>query len=239
MTFNTIEFIAKQANKTGDAIAQVGRKSVDSEVFPVEQPQIAEIWNSRITAKKQIVAGEFLIWGNITYGIWGDGKWGTDLTAAFILGSPLGGVLGTNVLGSTLSEYEDFRVFNAHNLFIEGFWNDRFIDNTSTGSEYISENGYYKVEPSEFLQTKYIALENKTYNAIRIRINSEYEDDGQNALTDLTMTAIINSVSYNLTHNQVVSLTNSSTGGIKIKLLNKSTTRNVIIKDFTIRYWVE
>ena len=49
---------------------------------------------------KRNIAGTTMIWGNETFGIWGESNWGDVTTFAFILGSAKAGVLGTNLLGA-------------------------------------------------------------------------------------------------------------------------------------------
>ena len=40
-----------------------------------------------------------MIWGHPVFGIWGEVNWG-DVTSAFVLGHPTGGVLGSDELGA-------------------------------------------------------------------------------------------------------------------------------------------
>jgi hypothetical protein len=52
---------------------------------------------------KQSIAGDTLVWGHPTYGIWNEFKWGNVAQASFILGHPSYGILGTSQLGSQAS----------------------------------------------------------------------------------------------------------------------------------------
>ena len=52
------------------------------------------------------IAGDTLIWGNNTFGIWGTGKWGNQANTSFILGNPQAAVLGTSKLGTQTSNFE-------------------------------------------------------------------------------------------------------------------------------------
>lgn len=50
--------------------------------------------------QSQAMAGDSLIWGHPTKGIWGVGKWGSDSEVGFILGHPKYGLLGISKLGT-------------------------------------------------------------------------------------------------------------------------------------------
>jgi hypothetical protein len=82
------------------------------------------------------IAGETLIWGSDGFGIWGTSKWGTGAISSFVLGSSVGGILGTNALGNQSSEFEDVRVIPPNKLFKERFLGDSFEDTSETTAEW-------------------------------------------------------------------------------------------------------
>ena len=66
--------------------------------------------NETITVEERSIAGDALIWGHSTFGIWGTYKWAASAAVSFILGNPLAGVLGTNKLGSQASAWTTVEV---------------------------------------------------------------------------------------------------------------------------------
>jgi len=78
------------------------------------------------------IAGDVLIWGNDSFGIWNSYKWGANANTTFILGSSLAGILGSNKLGSTLSSWETIRVINSDNRFVDIFSTDTFVNTDNT-----------------------------------------------------------------------------------------------------------
>lgn len=61
---------------------------------------------TKVLIEEQSIAGDALIWGNSTIGIWGTGEWADDSVFAFTLGHETAGVLGTSTLGGTLNPFE-------------------------------------------------------------------------------------------------------------------------------------
>lgn len=222
MAFNTIDFIATQANKTGDAVAQLGRKGIDIETFPITSNHVLEAWECRIKTSKQNIVGESLIYGNATYGIWNEQKYSAINYTTFILSSTITGILGTSFLGGQTSEYELTYVQNAHNYFPEDFWNNEFIGSDSTGSEFLDDdNGYYLLGAGSYLYTDYIAKEDKVYNSIKVTPISEYVATGTDANVDIEAKAYIDTDEYNLVLEADTSLTgNFKIDGFKIRLKN-------------------
>ena len=80
---------------------------------------------TKILVEQQNIGGESLIWGNSTFGTWGSFKWSLGTTVAgiygntnsvygsaqynigtgFVLGNSTFGVLGTSLLGGTMTDY--------------------------------------------------------------------------------------------------------------------------------------
>lgn len=51
------------------------------------------------------MAGDTMIWGHPTQGIWGQKNWGNGSEVGFILGHPKYGLLGTSKLGTSASTW--------------------------------------------------------------------------------------------------------------------------------------
>jgi len=52
------------------------------------------------------IAGDALIWGNATFGIWESGLWRSDANISFVLGNLQASVLGSSLLGANLSTFQ-------------------------------------------------------------------------------------------------------------------------------------
>ncbi len=80
------------------------------------------------------IAGDTLIWGNETFGLWNDFKWGAAATTGFILGNFKAGILGTSTLGSQLSTPMLRFVQQGGNVYTEAFKDTDFKDTTGTAT---------------------------------------------------------------------------------------------------------
>ena len=124
------------------------------------------------------------------------------------------------------ADFENGSVFqyayNGHNLFIEGFWNDRFIDFDNSTGTLDTDNETYTLEAEQVFTSSYIAKEDKVYKSVTINVDSEYTSTGSNANDDLVATGIINSIEYPLTINGTTNISNTSNDGLKIKILNNT-----------------
>jgi hypothetical protein len=58
-----------------------------------------------IEIQSQAMAGDTMIWGHPTKGIWGENKWGSNTEVGFILGHPKYGILGSSKLGTAASDW--------------------------------------------------------------------------------------------------------------------------------------
>src|SRR3990167_10316611 len=71
-------------------------------VAPFEKVRVV---NENLIVEIRSIAGNTMIWGHSTFGIWGSNNWGNTANTSFILGHSLSGVLGTAKLGSQSSDY--------------------------------------------------------------------------------------------------------------------------------------
>jgi len=219
------KFIEEQANKTGDVMSQLGRKGIDFSTLPVFIRNELVVGNYRIQEKQQNIAGNTLIWGNADFGIWGSYYWGSSAQTSFILGHSVAGVLGTNILGSNVSDFEIIAVHNDNDKFPEGFWNDRFIDSTnSTGSHFLDEE-YYQLNVNETLQSTHVAKENKIYKSVLITLNTEYATGsfvGSDAINEIQIDVSNDGGTswQTVTEGIVNNLSDGTTDGLKVRFTN-------------------
>ena len=78
--------------------------------------------------QKQSVAGDTLIWGNNTYGIWNSFKWGNTAQASFVLSSSSYGILGTSQLGSQASSPVTIKLVQGAMTYEEYCYDTDFHD---------------------------------------------------------------------------------------------------------------
>lgn len=108
-----------------------------------------------VVVQEKSIGGETLIWGNQSFGVWNEFKWGNIESNSFILGNEIAGVLGLNKLGSNLSEFKTIRVVPPNDTFEEEFASMYFISTSSsatvttlatfnTTSDYLLSNIIYK-----------------------------------------------------------------------------------------------
>ena len=97
-----------------------------------------EIKNRYVKVLEANIAGETLIWGNASFGIWGTGKWGAVAQTSFILGNATAAILGTSPLGSQTSETVDNYVRQYLNTYTENFIDDDFEDTNGTATGWTS-----------------------------------------------------------------------------------------------------
>lgn len=157
------------------------------------------------------IAGDGLIWGHVHFGIWNSNKWTGVINNAFVLGHPLGGILGTSVLGSNASSPETIRVINPSNV-----WRERFRDNdfeyTNTTADWDTTNRWVIFDTAEILETEIIALNEETYSAGKVVLVGA-------GIANLTMELQFNGSTWEtVLHNTPFTSPNASNSGIKLRL---------------------
>lgn len=208
------KFLGQLANKTSDTTSQLGRKGIGFSTLPTFTQDVIEIWDCRKREYSQYEGTVFVV-GHPTYGIIGSSSY----------------PIGENTSALTL-----LSVTNAHNLFPENFENDRFIDETNSTGSYNLSDDYYYLSGNEYLQTDYIAYEDKIYKSLKATINCEYISSGSNAISDIEITGIVNGSDYILQDQTVVPITNFSTDGLKLKIENIGSD-NIKLNNFRVRYY--
>lgn len=195
------------------------------------QSESISLATQRVKEYEQSVAGSNLVWGNPDYGIWGSFYWADDFSEPYIVKA----------------------VYNDENYFPEGFWNDRFINETLSTGTYISGSEYYLLEPGQIFHTDTIAKEDKIYKQVLININSINAHTGSSIEDDLIIFASNNgNLSYqSITRDVNTILINGNTDGLSIKIAcNCDATpitipitmpltfglKNIIIQDFNVKY---
>lgn len=99
------EEIIRQREDTRDLKRQIGELDKVTGIQTSKQGIVKVIVKQYVISLRNI-AGDSLIWGNSTFGVWGTNKWGNILNHSFILSNPGAAVLGTSKLGSQDSEWE-------------------------------------------------------------------------------------------------------------------------------------
>ena len=124
-----------------------------------EKVQLEE--NTTIIQTRSI-AGDVLIWGNSTFGMWNSFKWGNAANTSFVLGNSLAGILGTSKLGSQLSSYVTQSIVNPNNRFREHFKDTSFEDTGVTTADWSDTSSLLKFTIGEIGQSTSIAYGNGT-----------------------------------------------------------------------------
>jgi len=88
----------------------------------------------RIRTRTRNIAGDTMIYGNATFGIWGTAEWGSTPNTSFIFGNPGAAILGTSPLGDTSSEWVVQSVTNLGGIMNERFDFDTYKDPSTTGT---------------------------------------------------------------------------------------------------------
>lgn len=84
----------------------IGLTEPDYEAYPILIDQVSNVQiQIDLEIQSQAMAGDTLIWGHPTKGIWGVGKWGDGSEVGFILGHPKYGLLGISKLGTQAASW--------------------------------------------------------------------------------------------------------------------------------------
>ena len=104
------------------------------------------------------LASDGLIWNNVDFGTWNSFKWAGTATIGFVLGHSVAGVLGTSLLGSTLSTETDHFIQQFENYYTENFIDSDFEDTDGTASW--STTGSVTFTSGQIAQSKSIDYNN-------------------------------------------------------------------------------
>lgn len=78
----------------------------DYDVYPLYIEMEADIYlRIDLDIYSMSMAGDTMIWGHPTQGLWGEKKWGNSSEVGFILGHPKYGLLGTSKLGTSAATW--------------------------------------------------------------------------------------------------------------------------------------
>jgi hypothetical protein len=105
------EYLISQAELARDTRRQLGELAKVTGI-QTKKTGIVRVIRKRWIIKQKSVAGDALIWGNTSFGIWGTGKWNPGVTgSSFILGNSVFGILGQAQLGAQgVSDWETYEV---------------------------------------------------------------------------------------------------------------------------------
>lgn len=116
--YDRVRALEEKDSKSSDLLVQIYNYETDI-IFENKYTKITNI----------NIAGESLVWGHPTYGLWGQFKWGSAPTGSFILGHPTFGVLGTSELGEATGSTEAVvRLIQGQNTYKEYLEDDEFFD---------------------------------------------------------------------------------------------------------------
>lgn len=181
-----------------DIIAQMGddkkdmkaQDNLNGQPFPIFKlfREEMELDASMIISARSI-SGDVGIYDNASFGIYGISKYGTVSSVQFVLGSVQAGILGSSILGSTVSAYVIQRVINQSNKHIERFIGTTFKD-SSTTADWDTTNEQLDFTTGEIAVSEIIFANNETILSATIipviesgSANLTYElsaDDGSN-----------------------------------------------------------
>lgn len=185
--------------KVKDQLGRPEDKGITVKRFTEES--VIEICSTLIT--RQCVAGDTLIWGNPTYGIWGSFKWGSVAQASFILGNPYYGILGTSQLGSQISSPVTLFVVNPNHIFKEYFRSTTFKDTGVTTADWAVVSGELSFNAAEIAQSTAVAYNDGTIVTATITITLSAGVIGDLTLQlcadGSTFETVTNATSYNFT----------------------------------------
>lgn len=124
-----------------DIISQMGddkkdmkaQDNLNGQPFPIFKLFIETMeLDASMVISSRSISGEVGIYDNPSFGIYGISRYGTVSSVQFVLGSVQAGILGSSILGSTVSEYIVQRVINQSNKHVERFIGTNFKDSSTT-----------------------------------------------------------------------------------------------------------
>ena len=129
------------------------------ELLEFKNSNAGQLKNRYFKVLETNIAGETLIWGNSSFGIWNTGKWGSVAQTSFILGNTQAAVLGTSQLGSKNSEEVARFVRQYLNDYTENFIDTDFKDTTNTNCTWGS-SGSITFTSGQIAQSSSVDLNN-------------------------------------------------------------------------------
>lgn len=178
-------------------------KNQDILITTIDNTEDITYENRYMYFEKLNIAGETGFYGNAAKGIYGLSKYGTYASlSAFILGSPISGLLGINKLGSGALFWETVRLLQGDDTYKELIGDDVFYDNVnSTGVTWNTTTKTITIANAGILYTNALVL-GETFNYATISFaniagnyNVYISANGKanwQALTLNTKTALIN-----------------------------------------------
>lgn len=115
--------------------------------------------------EKRNIAGENGIYGNPDFGIYGVSKYGDEQSFGFVLGNSKGGILGTSILGSNVSDAVLKFMQQGGDYYFEDFIDDDFKDSSTTADW---TGGSISFDAEEIASSKTIDYNHGTITAAKL-----------------------------------------------------------------------
>lgn len=155
------------------------------------------------------------VYGNSTYGIYGQSKYTASSAGAFILDSDTNGRLDYDSLDSEDNDIEIVYVINQNNLYIETFETDDFINTSnSTGSR---TSGEYELEEGEKLYSQILAKSDSSFSWTTLSLEGNNIDS-----LNFYISGDGGSTWQSISKDTQETLSTATSAGIKIKMENPS-----------------
>jgi len=207
-------------------LEELNSKNEDLLVTVKDLPHSMNILKRYIIVYSVNIAGDSMIWGNPTFGVWGVSKWGDNATYSFILGSSKAGILGTSCLGSNLSPETMERIMWPDKTYKENFVDTDF-ENASTTADWADVSGVCTFTNGEIAVSEIVYDNNVTITRAKLTADSttnltfHMSVDGTNwesctSGTTLTFANVGRELQWKATASGVASLSNINieiTGG--------------------------
>ncbi|MDD3093554.1 MAG: hypothetical protein PHC31_10415 [Clostridia bacterium] len=104
MATDSFSKIADGLMNSRQNIISLTEQDYDATPIVVTSQQTVEL-SIDLEIQSQAMAGDLLIWGHPTKGVWGVGKWSGGSEVGFILGHPKYGLLGISKLGTQAASW--------------------------------------------------------------------------------------------------------------------------------------
>lgn len=165
--WDRLQRLEEKDNKTGDLLVQIFNFGAN---LPAE--------NRFFELERKSVAGETGVYGNPTFGLYGNSKYGGSAETSFVLGNQSFGVLGTNTLGSNESESQRVVLRPGGDVFEEFVYDDLFFDSGLSGDGVVWDtvNEKVVVPQGQEVVTKKLC-EGIPYNELKVSLGDTVNGD--------------------------------------------------------------
>ena len=172
------------------------------------------------TTKSNIAGGA--IYGHPIYGVYGSAEYTSINKSGFILGHGTYGILGTSLIGVNDLIETIISVKNYNNVYYDLIDTQDFIDSSNSTGTFGSASYDYTLTSGEQLQSDIIAANNQGYTKAILLIT------GTSILDDTLYLSADGGSNWEIVTNETQhTFTNTSTDGIKYKIVGGATTSTI------------